>query len=86
MPKPGARDTLADLRRKLERTERTRDEQHLQLNEYAGRHGETHMMLEPYRNGDPTTRGRGQVFPTQTHVRIKGRADSKRGVLVRRDI
>jgi hypothetical protein len=78
-----ARDILADLRRKLDRTERTCDEQQLQLDEYASRCGQTHMTLEPYRNNDPTMRGRGrgQVFPIQTHVRIKGRADSKRGMI-----
>lgn len=76
-----ARDTLADLRRKLFAVERTCDEQHVQLDEYASRCGKTYMMLEPYRHVDPTNRGRGQVFSVQTHVRIKGREDSRRGTI-----
>ena len=76
---PWARETLADLRRKLRVSEDMRRDQTAQIDDYAARCGPTHMTLEPYRATDPTKAARGHVFPIQTHVRIKGRADSRRG-------
>ncbi len=67
---------IADLRRKLATAERTLAEQCAQLDEYASRQGVACMTLEPYRASDPNRNARGQVFPIQTHVRVKARADS----------